>query len=752
MIRKLNLLKTAIRYAETMATCCKPNRLALEKSPYLLQHATNPVDWYPWGEEAFTRALRENKLIFLSVGYSTCHWCHVMERESFENKDIAKILNENFICVKVDREERPDVDRLYMTFVQVNTGSGGWPMSVWLTPELNPVFGGTYFPPEDMYGRPGFRSVLEIIAKQWRENRQKFSDAGRKVLEVLEKATALDNVIVDPNSMNLPSKDCWELCMSQMIDSYEPMYGGFSRAPKFPEPGNIHFLLHVYGKSPESEMGKKALEMCTHTLRKMANGGIHDFVGKGFHRYSVDDEWHVPHFEKMLYDQGQLAAAFASAYLATRDKFFADIAEGILCYVDRDLSHPCGGFYSAEDADSLPATTCRERREGAYYVWKHDDIKKVLTQTVCEKPHLRYSDIFCRYFNVEPDGNVSLRKDPHRELRYQNVLIVKESIDAVADRFCLHPKSVEVIIEESLETLYDCRCSRPKPHLDDKMLTSWNGLMISGFAKVGQALCRPEYVQRAVGAAKFVRRYLYNCECKTLIRSCYNGADNCVIQSAIPINGFLDDYAFLIRGLLDVYEGSYDSFWIEWAEELQETQDRLFWDEGSAGYYTSCGGDSNILLRMKEDRDGAEPSGNSVSVHNLMRLATYLCRKDYKERAAKILSAFNSRLNKRPLILPEMVTGAMFFFDGPTQIYVTGRAENPDTAALLQTVHSHLIPGRILTLICDDEDDFLYRKNCVIQRMKSCDDKATAYVCRNRTCSLPVTTMEELCKLLEPPE
>lgn len=724
------------------------NRLAFEKSPYLLQHAENPVDWYPWGEEAFKRAAKENKLIFLSVGYSTCHWCHVMERESFENEEIAKIMNENFVCIKVDREERPDVDKLYMTYVQVNTGGGGWPMSVWLTPGLEPVFGGTYFPPDDQYGRPGFKSVLNHIAKQWKEGSQKFSEAGKRIISVLEQISSLGESSSDL-STRLPKFGSWDRCLQQLSSSFEKKYGGFSEAPKFPQPVNLNFLFSLYAKEPKSESGKEALEMATFTLKMMAKGGIHDHIGQGFARYSVDGKWHVPHFEKMLYDQGQLVVAYTSAYLATKDQIYADVIEDILNYVNRDLSHPSGGFYSAEDADSLPSIKSKEKKEGAFYVWTHEEIKTLLNETIPENPEVTHADIFSFHYTVKPEGNVSPTKDPHGELKNKNVLIVFGSEEETAQKFELSVDKVKEILEKSRKILYETRSKRPRPHLDDKMLTGWNGLMISGFAKAGQALENQNHIQRAVGAAKFVRRYLYDDSEKTLLRSCYKGEKDEIAQPAKPINGFLDDYAFLIRGLLDLYEASFDPTWIEWAENLQETQDRLFWDEGSAGYFTSPAGDSSILIRMKEDQDGAEPSGNSVSVLNLLRLSSFLDNPNYKEKAGKILGVFSPRLNKMPIVLPEMVCGLIFYNDGPVQIFITGKKEEPETASLLNVVNKKLIPNKILALADGNEDSILYKKCDVIRSIKAVNGVASAYVCRNRTCSLPVSSREELAELLD---
>ncbi|XP_067006660.1 spermatogenesis-associated protein 20 isoform X2 [Anabrus simplex] len=740
-----NLSKTMATGGETL-TSKHQNRLATEKSPYLLQHASNPVEWYPWGEEAFEKARKEDKLIFLSVGYSTCHWCHVMEHESFENEEIAKVMNENFVNIKVDREERPDVDRMYMMFVQATTSGGGWPMSVWLTPDLTPVYGGTYFPPDDRYyGRPGFKSLLEIIKTQWRENRQKFAESGAKITEVLRMTAA-----VSP-SATVPGKECADKCSQQLAQNFEPNFGGFGDAPKFPQPCNLNFLFHVYSRSPTSEAGKKALEMCVYTLKMMAKGGIHDHISQGFARYSTDDRWHVPHFEKMLYDQAQLAVAYSTAYVATKDAFFAEIVRDILTYVDRDLSDKAGGFYSAEDADSYPSHDAKMKREGAFCVWTYDEVQQLLSKPVEGHDSVTLADVFCFHYDVKPQGNVNPYQDPHHELKNQNVLIVLGSEEATAEHFKLDLQLTRTVLKECQEILYEVRQKRPRPHLDDKILTCWNGLMISGFSKAGQALQDNSYIQRAIKAADFIKRHLYNPTAESLLRSCYRNSDGTIVQTATPIPGFLDDYAFLIQGLLDLYESCFDPSWLEWAETLQDQQDRLFWDEQAGGYFTSSADDTSILIRIKEDQDGAEPSGNSVSARNLQRLAAYLNRGELHMKATRLLGAFTNRLTRLPISLPEMCSALLLYHDSPTQVFVTGRMEDADTAALLAVVQERLIPGRVLALADgrDAGESILYRKCDVIRRMKPLGGRAAAYVCRNQTCSLPVNTSGDLAALLD---
>uniref|UniRef100_A0A1B6DA39 Spermatogenesis-associated protein 20-like TRX domain-containing protein n=2 Tax=Clastoptera arizonana TaxID=38151 RepID=A0A1B6DA39_9HEMI len=729
------------------------NRLNDEKSPYLLQHASNPVDWYPWGEEAFEKAQKEDKLIFLSVGYSTCHWCHVMERESFEDEEIAEIMNKYFVNIKVDREERPDVDKVYMTFVQASSGSGGWPMSVFLTPDLKPVGGGTYFPPKDNWGRPGFKSILLSIAKQWKEDKRKLANTGSRIINLLKKTTIFDVSIAGGLISGLiPEVECAIMCGSQLVSRYDPVYGGFGLAPKFPQPVNFMFGFHAYARDPNNKLYVDLKDMCLHTLTMMAKGGIHDHISQGFARYSTDERWHVPHFEKMLYDQGQLAVVYSYAYIISKNQMYADTVKDILTYVSRDLSHPEGGFYSAEDADSLPTSDSTEKREGAFCVWTYDEVKELLARPITAKPELTLGEVFSYHYGIEPDGNVDPQQDPHNELKGKNVLIMNGSEEKTAAKFQLDEKNLKSELEAGKRILFLERLKRPKPHLDDKIITSWNGLMISGYARAAEALNDDSYIHRAVQAAKFIKKHLYNKETKTLLRSCYTGPKGSVVQISTPINGFIDDYAFLIRGLLDLYECCFDTAWLEWANILQDKQDELFWDSESSGYFTTPSSD-NLLLRLKEDQDGAEPSGNSVSAQNLLRLAAMLDRVELKEKAGSILASFTSRLTRIPMALPEMVSALMLFHDSPTQIVITGQISDTDTAAMLSVVRSRYIPGRVLLLADNNTESILYRNSDAVRKMKvSNDGRQNAYVCRHNSCSLPVRNPNDLAARLDQPD
>uniref|UniRef100_A0A8B9F1H7 Spermatogenesis associated 20 n=1 Tax=Amazona collaria TaxID=241587 RepID=A0A8B9F1H7_9PSIT len=724
------------------------NRLINEKSPYLLQHAHNPVDWYPWGQEAFDKAKQENKLIFLSVGYSTCHWCHVMEEESFKNEEIGEIMNKNFVCIKVDREERPDVDKVYMTFVQATSGGGGWPMSVWLTPDLKPFVGGTYFPPEDGVHRVGFRTVLLRIAEQWKENKDALLESSQKILEALLHTT---EIRVRGQESPPPSEMVMATCFQQLSNSYDEEYGGFSESPKFPTPVNLNFLFVYWALHRTTPQGAQALQMALHTLKMMAHGGIHDHIGQGFHRYSTDQHWHVPHFEKMLYDQGQLAATYSRAFQISGDEFFADVAQDILLYVSRDLSDQSGGFYSAEDADSHPTTTSREKREGAFCVWAAEEIRALLPDPVEGATEgTTLGDVFMHHYGVKETGNVDPMKDPHQELKGKNVLIVRGSPELTAPRFGLEPQRLGAVLQEGRQRLAAARAQRPRPHLDSKMLAAWNGLMISGFAQAGAALGRQEYVSRAAQAAAFVRRHLFDPSSGRLLRSCYRGKDSAVEQSAVPIQGFLEDYVFIIQALFDLYEASLDQGWLEWALQLQHMQDKLFWDPKGFAYFSSEAGDPSLLLRLKDDQDGAEPTANSVTVTNLLRAACYSGQTDWVEKARQILAAYAERLQKIPIILPEMARATAVFHHTIKQVVICGDPQGEDTKEMLRCVHSVFSPAKVLMLADGDSAGFLYRQLPFLASLERKDGKATAYVCSNFTCSLPVTSLQELRGMLCP--
>lgn len=722
------------------------NRLSQEKSSYLLQHAHNPVDWYPWGQEAFDKAKCEDKPIFLSVGYSTCHWCHVMERESFEDEELGKILSDNFVCIKVDREERPDVDKVYMTFVQATSGSGGWPMSVWLTPDLKPFIGGTYFPPRDSGRRPGLKTVLLRIIEQWQTNRETLESSGERVLEALRKGTAIS---ASPGETLPPGPDVANRCYQQLAHSYEEEYGGFREAPKFPSPVNLKFLMSFWALNRSSSEGAEALQMALHTLRMMALGGIHDHVAQGFHRYSTDSSWHVPHFEKMLYDQGQLAVAYITAYQVSGEQLFADVARDVLLYVSRDLSDKSGGFYSAEDADSLPTVESTEKREGAFCVWTAGEIRELLPDIMeGATGGATQADIFMHHYGVKEQGNVDPAQDPHGEMQGQNVLIVRYSVELTAAHFGISVNRLSELLSEARAKLAEVRRARPPPHLDTKMLASWNGLMLSGFARVGAVLSDKALLERAERAACFLRDHLWDEDGQRILHSCYRGNNMEVEQVASPIAGFLDDYAFVVCGLLDLFEATQKFRWLQWAEELQLRQDQLFWDSQGSGYFCSDPSDPTLLLALKQDQDGAEPSANSVSAMNLLRLSHFTGRQDWIQRSEQLLTAFSDRLLKVPIALPDMVRGVMAHHYTLKQIVICGLPDAEDTASLISCVNSLFLPHKVLMLADGSTEGFLYDKLPILSTLVPQDGKATAYVCENFVCALPVTCPQELRRLL----
>jgi uncharacterized protein YyaL (SSP411 family) len=693
------------------------NHLIAEKSPYLLQHLHNPIDWYPWGEEAFMKARKEEKPIFLSIGYSTCHWCHVMAHESFENVKIAQLLNEHFVCIKVDREERPDVDRVYMTFVQATTGGGGWPMTVWLTPHLKPFFGGTYFTPQQL------AATANTIADAWNNNRTGIISHADQVIEELNRFTLRSSSAEEEEKYS----GIQELAFQQIASSFDGRFGGFGSAPKFPRPVTFNFLFHFYAGRAESEEGRHALEMKLFTLRKMAAGGIHDHLGGGFHRYSVDVSWRVPHFEKMLYDQAQLATACIMAYQLTREAEFEILARDILDYVRRDMTDPSGGFYSAEDADSLLTAGSPEKAEGAFYVWTSGEIEDVLGPEPAK--------LFKDYFGSEARGNVAEGTDFRHEFTGKNILFQQYTLAEAAKRSGMPEEQAAASLATSRKKLFETREKRPRPHRDDKIITAWNGLMISAFARAAQVLEEPDHLKAATRAAAFLHKHLYRESDRTLLRS-YR-------ESASSVEGFSEDYAFLIQGLLDLYETTFDPSWIEWAVHLQERQDELFWDVKAGGYFSTSGKDASILLRPKEVYDGAEPSANSVSALNLLRLSSMLGRADWRDRARMTLRAFGQQLLQDPSGMPQMVVALNWLQAKPLQIVIAGKPDAPDTLAMLREAKRLFIPGKIVLLADGGAGQaFLGSHNEFFKTLVPINGKATAYICENFVCQLPTNDIQ----------
>ncbi len=662
------------------------NRLAKEKSPYLLQHAHNPVDWHPWGPEAFEKAKKADKPIFLSIGYSTCHWCHVMERESFEDEEVAKILNENFVPVKVDREERPDVDQIYMAAVQAMTGGGGWPLSAWLTPDLKPFVGGTYFPKEDRFGRPGFKTVLRAIIDIWKTRRGDAEQTAANLVEHLKKVAA-----AGPPGEVRPD-EALQLGYLNFERSYESRHGGFTQKPKFPRPMALQFLLRRHRRTGSED----ALRMVEKTLVAMARGGIYDQLGGGFHRYSTDEEWLVPHFEKMLYDNALLATVYLEAWQVTRKDLYARIARETLDYVLRDMTSKDGAFHSAEDADS-------EGIEGKFYVWNPAQVKEVLGEQDAAR--------FMKAFDVTPAGNW----DPHEENipKHQSVLRV---MDPEGDH------------AELKRRLFEARSRRVRPHLDDKVLTSWNALMITAFCQAAQALGEARYREAAERAARFLlARHVAGGK---LLRTSRLGE--------AKLDAYLDDYAYLAAAMLDLYETTFDPAWFEEARRLAERAVGLFWDEKAGGFFSTAESHASLLVRMREEYEGAVPIGNSVMALTLLKLHDLTGEDAFRDRAERTLRSFKTELENHPSAFPYLLC-AVDYLKGPSrEIVIAG----PEPETLLRVVRSRFLPNKVVAL-ADGR-----AKIPLLEGRTAVGGKAAAYVCENRVCQRPVTDPAELEKLL----
>jgi uncharacterized protein YyaL (SSP411 family) len=681
------------------------NRLAREKSPYLLQHAHNPVDWFAWSDEAFARARTESKPIFLSIGYSTCHWCHVMERESFEDEKIGNYLKEHFVSIKVDREERPDVDKIYMTFVQSTTGSGGWPLNIFLTPDLKPFFGGTYFPPDARHGRPSFLQLLQQIAGLWREKENEIAvSAGEShaQLELITVRDAKESFPLTPETLKRAAE--------MFKQAYDPVHGGFGDAPKFPQPGIPSLVLRCVKRFNDDE----ATKMVLHTCEKMAAGGIHDQLGGGFARYSVDAEWLVPHFEKMLYDNAQLTQLYLDAHLISRTPDakpgtpFADIARDILDYVLRDMTHPDGGFFSAEDADS-------EGHEGKFYCWTQEELSKLLT--------VEEFSVTAKYFGITAEGNFFDHSHP-QPLPGQNILSI-----ANPDM----PASDQPLLASAKKKMSDVRMRRIRPQLDDKVLSSWNGLMLGAFARAAVVLDDDRYRAAAEKNLQFVRERLWDVKSQTLFHRWRDGERDSV--------QLLEAYAFLLSGVIDLYEATLAPKHLDFAVELAEAMIGKFYDTENGGFWQSPAGTNNLILRVKDDYDGAEPSGNSVATLALLRLAAITGREDFRLPAQATLQLFADRLQNRPAALAFMLHAVDFWLNEPYRVVIAGEMNSPDFHELLCAAHSVYQPNKIV----------LGNTGAVAEFAGTlpAKDGATAYVCAGKTCQPPTGEVAKVKEFLK---
>ena len=716
------------------------NRLATASSPYLLQHAGNPVDWFPWGQEAFDLARAKDRPIFLSIGYSTCHWCHVMAHESFENGAIAAVLNEHFVAIKLDREERPDVDRVYMAYLQALTGQGGWPLSVWLTPDLKPFYAGTYFPPEDRQGRAGFPTILRAIARGWREDRARLVEEAERVVGTLreragERAVPAAGAV---KSFADAAGAAFEKAYQYYAESFDPRSGGFGGAPKFPRPANLSFLLRCAAlQGLATEAGVEAAGMVAGTLGGMARGGIHDHVGGGFHRYSVDGEWFVPHFEKMLYDQAQLATCALEAWQASGDERHAWLARDILEYVLRDLTDPAGGFYSAEDADS-EREGAHESVEGAFYVWTLGEARDALGADAA---------FAASHFGMKPDGNVPRERDPQGEFTGRNILAQVRPLAETAGLSGMEPQAASDLLVSCLARLHAARSRRRRPHLDDKVVAGWNGLMISALAQASVTPAeslddrRPAYLAAALRAAEFAERGLLDIPGGVPRRSWRRGS------GSGP--GFAEDCAFLVQAWLDLYGATFDTRWLGRAEGLQEVMDALFWDPAKGGYFNSAAGAADVVVRLKEDYDGAEPAATSVAALNLFRLSSFTGDDLLRERGRRAIAAFRGRWEEAPHALPQLLCAFESALEPPRHVVLTGDPRSGEFAELAAVVRGRLGPRRtLIALDAPGARAWFSARSPWLATMGGKDKAPTAYVCEEFVCRAPARTPGDLRKAL----
>lgn len=688
------------------------NRLIHEKSPYLLQHAYNPVDWHPWGDAAFEKARSEDKPIFLSIGYSTCHWCHVMERESFEDPEVARLMNDTFVSIKVDREERPDIDHVYMSVCQMMTGSGGWPLNIIMSPDKKPFFAGTYFPKESRHGRMGMVDLSRRIKELWTGKRDEVMQSAGKIMLAIRQ-------VPDESPGDAAGADVSETAFGQLAERYDRDKGGFSAAPKFPTPHNMMFLLRYWKRTGEA----KALEMVEKTLQAMRMGGIYDHIGFGFHRYSTDANWLVPHFEKMLYDQTLIAMAYIEAYQATGKTEYEQTAREIFAYVLRDMTAPNGGFYSAEDADS-------EGEEGKFYVWKLEEIERLLDREA--------SELVTRVYNFWPAGNFHEEATGH--LTGNNIPHLKEPLGAIASRMGMSSEDLEGRLEKVRQKLFAAREMRVHPHKDDKILTDWNGLMIVALAKAAQALNHSEYSDAARKAADFILSNMRAPDGRLLHR---------FRDGEAALSAHVDDYAFFIWGLVELYEATFDVRYLRAALDLNKDFLERFWDRNAGGFYFTAEDSEELLLRKKEIYDGATPSGNSVAALNLMRLARITADTDLERNAEQIGRTFSGNIRQFPSAYTQMLLATEFAVGPSREVVIAGKPGARDTEEMLRELGRLFLPNKVVILRPSDETAAQIEAIAeYTKHQQGIDSKATAYVCRNYNCELPTTDPKKMVELL----
>jgi hypothetical protein len=679
------------------------NRLRHETSPYLLQHAENPVDWYPWGEEALDKAKTEDKPIFLSIGYSACHWCHVMEHECFENNAIADLMNQLFINIKVDREERPDLDELYMNAVQALTGAGGWPMSVFLTPELQPFYGGTYFPPTPVYGRPSFPQVLEGVSDAFHNQREQIDASAQTLTRHIQTMVVQETPAVEL------TREWIAKAKSEMAQRFDQQNGGFGGAPKFPHSMDLSLLMRHYKNTQETE----ALDMAEYSLRKMANGGMYDQLGGGFHRYSVDAEWLIPHFEKMLYDNALLAKTYLEAFQLTKNSFYETIARQTLDYVLREMVDANGGIYSSQDADT-------EAGEGAFFVWTPNQIHEAVDDET--------GKIVCQYFGVEEGGNFE---------HGTSVLHVAQSPETMEKRFQQPWIEISQKIEDARQKLLQVREQREKPLTDTKVLTDWNGLMISALAFAGNVLDEPRYTEAAQNACRYLlKTHRHD---NSLLHTSKDGKAHTL--------GFLSDYAFFANGLLDTYEASRDTEWLIEAKHIADEMLERFWDTEHGGFYFTEAGQKDLIARSKSSYDSSIPSGNSIAILVLVRLAEVTGKPEYKEKAEQGLLTFSDSLQKLPSAFSQMMA-ALDFYLAPPKTVVLAAAEPSAFTDFQQLLFKEFIPNKNVVYRTGENAERLETLAAVAKDKTAQDGKTTAYVCENFTCKPPVNSAHDLLQQL----
>jgi uncharacterized protein YyaL (SSP411 family) len=684
-----------------------PNHLEGEKSPYLLQHAMNPVDWYPWGPEAFERARAEDKPIFLSIGYSTCHWCHVMERESFEDEEVAALLNDTFVCIKVDREERPDIDAVYMEAARVLSGGGGWPLTIVMTPDKQPFYAATYLPKTSRFGRPGIMELVPRLKELWSTRREELVDTAGRVTSALREQEALSGGVE-------LGTDVMDEAYGQLKSAFDPEHGGFGTAPKFPTPHQLLFLLRHWNRTNDPG----ALAMVESTLGSMRRGGIYDHVGFGFHRYSTDAEWLLPHFEKMLYDQAMLTMAYTETYLATGNDDYERTAREIISYVLRDMTDEGGAFYSAEDADS-------EGIEGKFYVWSTSEVRDVLGEND--------AGFAADVFGLSDGGNV--KDEGSGEQSGANVLHLPATHSSTAKRLNVSEEELRERIEEVRARLFDARAKRVRPYLDDKVLTDWNGLMLSALARAAQAFDEPAYAVAAARCADFILDTMRDGTGRLLHR--YRDGDAAITATA-------DDYAFLAMGLFDLYEATHEPRYLGESARLTEEMLSLFWDEDGGGFFFTPDDGELLLTRRKDVYDGAVPSANSVALLNLLRLGSALARPEFDERAAALARTFSGTVERYPAGYTMFLAGLDYGMGPSIELVIVGEAGSEDTQALLGEAHRRFVPNMVvLYRPTVDAGDVLALVPWMEHHVRV-DGRATAYVCRDRVCRLPVTDPDAL--------